>query len=286
MPPPDLPLVSPLDRALVLRAQPYFAALDPPTITALAALSVERFARPGEWLHHEGESMSQIAFLIEGTVSLMREGESLGEVTAPSGLGLASILADGGWTPGIVATTPTTYLALDVRSFRRLLAERFAFVRQIASALVREAPLPIIRGETPGRAEGEPSIVSTLIVAGHNPIFADLNLIALLELLRASTDLELERGAGYATKHDRMLLVVEGALRASSGPSHPSVEAGDVMGLDVLLGGARMETSWTAREATRIVEIPGSAYYDLLEGHAHAAASLLRYLARRVFALS
>ena len=280
----DLPLVSPLDRALFLAAQPYFDGLDAGVIATLATYAEERFARPGEWLHHEGEPIREISFLAEGEVSLMRGTRRLREISAPGGVGLASSLAELSWSPGIVATLPTVYLCLSVKEFAQILEDRFPLVLQIANTLSQQKQEDVLVGHRSDLREEPLDLIERIAAARRNPLFAKTNLIALVEIIRSSKEVRLVTGATLWTADTtpkNLALVLDGSLCGGAEGQSFDVGAGDLVGLDQLLATDSRQASLQAATASRILLIPKASYFDALEDHFDAAQCLLRHLARR-----
>jgi CRP-like cAMP-binding protein len=272
-----------MDRALFLRAQPYFSDLDASILATIATYSEERFLRPGEWLQQEGAEVRRLALLAEGEVSLLRGGETLKRISSPGGVGIIASLADARWTPGVVAIRPTVYLDLSIRDFFQILEDRFPFVLQIVRVLARERPEQVVRAERPRDVLVEPGLIGNIVVARRNPLFADMNLIALVELLRTATEIPLGPGSlelPSEGRGDAISLLVDG--RMSAGPSSDAVALapGDVVGLDAVFG-AGSGATWVARSPGRLLQIPRARYLDVLEDHFPAARALLRHLARR-----
>ncbi len=281
MPRREFSLASPIDRALFLRAQPTFAGLRPSEISALAMLCRERFARAGEWLHHEGTPMTRVAFLIDGEVRSMREGEPIRTFNAPATLGLAAAVTERDWNPGIVATEPTLFLTIESSELRYLLAEHTSLVLEIARSGLRERLPAIVRNEKPGSIDDAPGMVPALLALGQNPLFENVKLIGLIELVGASIERRLNEDAEYAQPSDAMVLVLRGALEragaAADGVAHP----GDLVGLGGFLDGPEPPSASIARGECRLLEIPHSGYRDLLEDHGDAGEQLLTYVIER-----
>ena len=266
---PELPLVSPLDRALFLRAQPYFDGLEPSIVASIATHAVERFARPGEWIQQEYEPVREVAFLAEGAVSVMRGDEVLTEITAPGGVGLAPALAGRRATPGIVATEPTVYLGVSYSSFLQLLEDRYPLLLQIAKTLCTLAPSAVAQGEVEPRAPklGTLDPVGRISFARGAPLLGDINLTLLLEILRSAEEVKLEAGHSLWQRGDverDLALVVEGELQLD-----------DLLATEAVTWGVR------ASVPSRVLRVPRERYIDVVEDDFDAGMHLLRYLAAR-----
>jgi CRP-like cAMP-binding protein len=283
---PELPLVSPLDRALFLRAQPYFEGLEPSIVASIATHAVERFARAGEWLLRENEPVREVAFLAEGSVSIMRGDEVLNEIKAPGGVGLAAGLAGRRATPGIVATEPTVYLGVSFASFLQLLEDRYPLLLQIAQTLSRLAPSALARveRELPQASLGHPlDPVERIALARSAPLLGEINLTLLIEILRSAREEILEEGRFLWRRGDAardLALVVEGEVEVGDS-GHAIARQGDLLGLDDLLGAESVTRDVCATQSSRALVLSRQRFIDVVEDDFDAGMHLLRYLAAR-----
>ncbi len=296
----ELPLVSPLDRALFLRAQPYLAGVDSSVIVALAEHSVERFFRRGEWLYPEHGPIRSIFFLSQGSVAAMRAGRRLLEITSPGGTGLAHVLARSPDPPGCRALSDSVCLEIALSSYLRLLEDRFPLVLQMAQVLSRllgEAEAELGLAET---SESKPDaaasaaaksldLVERIALARHSGFFRETNLTVLAELLhggsaRALAPDEALRPAGE--RAETLGLVEAGSLRATGRAGARWIGPGAVTGIQDLFSGLPAEEKLVAGpEGAVVLEIPRALYVDALEDHFDLSCELLAHLARRYVAL-
>jgi hypothetical protein len=87
-----LPLVSPVDRALFLRAQPYLEGVTSSVLASLATYSEERFYPAATRIREEGSAVDRIVFLGWGSVEVAEsEGPdaTYRTIEAPGAIGLA-----------------------------------------------------------------------------------------------------------------------------------------------------------------------------------------------------
>jgi CRP-like cAMP-binding protein len=279
-----LPLVSPLDRALFLAAQPYFSGLDASIVATLAAYTEERFARAGEWLHHEGESVRDVFFLAEGAVRLMREEQVLREVSSPAGVSVASALSGTNWSPGILATEPTVYLALPRTDFMQILEDRFPLLVQIATTLSQQDGHPVLSGNAPSRVPETLDLIGRIVAARLNPLFAETNLTVLIELLRSAEEIELSAGEHVwqqGTRDRGVIIPIEGTLCVHDGKTTAKVEPGDVVGLAELFCGESSTVVVDATTKARVLQISSEKMIDIIEDHFEVALIVLRHLSMR-----
>ena len=88
-----LPLVSPIDRAVFLKAQPYLSDLPSSAIATLAQYTEEHFFSEKESVYHAGVAPAHIYFLASGGVRTQYEGSSPFDILSPGGIGLIEHLA-------------------------------------------------------------------------------------------------------------------------------------------------------------------------------------------------
>jgi CRP-like cAMP-binding protein len=279
-----LPLVSPLDRALFLAAQPYFLGLDASIVATLAAYTEERFARAGEWLHHEGESVRDVFFLAEGGVRLMREEQVLREVSSPAGVSVASALSGTNWSPGIVATEPTVYLALPRTDFMQILEDRFPLLVQVATTLSQQDGHLVLAGNAPSRVPETLDLIGRIVAARLNPLFAETNLTVLIELLRSAEEIELSAGEPVWQQGNRdrgVIIPIEGTLCVDDGKTTAKAEPGDVVGLADLFCGDASTVVVAATTKVRVLQISNEKMIDIIEDHFEVALIVLRHLSMR-----
>jgi CRP-like cAMP-binding protein len=204
-----LPLVSPIDRALFLKAQPYLAGISPQMITVLAAHSEERDFRPGETIFAAGVLPDTIFFLSTGGVRIEYDGtatKNAFEVKAPGGVGLMEYLACSEQPPGVRAMVETQALAVDPRIFMQLVEEDFMLYQSIARTLGRAVldardalgpQRPPERGYPTGATGPLPEsldLVQKLVRAREAPFFENSNVTVMTELLRFQQPRRLEPG--------------------------------------------------------------------------------------------
>ena len=290
----ELPLVSPLDRALFLRAQRYLSGVDSSIIAALAGYTVERYFRRGEWLHAEHEPVRSFYFLSEGAVAATRSGRTVFEIRAPGGVGLAHVLARNPDPPGSQALVDTSCLEIAVSSYLQILEDRFPLVLQLARTLSRLS----LAGEHAGSSCGESppavagpaaparnlDLVDRIALARRSALFRESNLTVLAELLRGGRVRKLAPGevlAAHGEQAEALLLVESGTLRAERGGAAHRLEAGCIGGVHDLFTGAPREEALVAETEALVLEIGRGHFIDVLEDHFGLARDLLAHLARR-----
>lgn len=246
----SLPLVSPIDRALFLKAQPYLAGITPQMIAVLAAHSEEREFRPQETVFAAGVLPDTIFFLSTGGVRIEYAGtpsKTVFDVKAPGGVGLMEYLACSEQPPAVRATAQTQALGVDPRIFMQLVEEDFTLYQSIARTLggaildARNALGPRRPPEKgyPGGATGplpeSLDLVQKLVRAREAPFFRSSNVTVMTELLRFQQPRRLDAGETLWEAGDpvsSIALVLEGhctatAPRTRGGGAPKSVHRGN-----------------------------------------------------------
>ena len=143
-----LPLVSPVDRVLFLKAQGYIRGLPAEILSALALYTEERFYPAGSTIRPGGSVVEQIYFLGEGRVEIVDEKSSSQRtvsVDAPGIVGLPHYFAGVPRAPTVRASSDTVLLALDADDLDQILEDHFALLLQFARRSALEA-LTTLRG--------------------------------------------------------------------------------------------------------------------------------------------
>ena len=133
---PELPLISPLDRALFLRAHPFFQA-EPRALIAIAEHSREVRFSAGETLIVEGEENRCFFILVDGSVGAWDSGEKLYDIKPPATVGLVPVLAGRSLDSSVVALEETTALELEIDALLQILEDYFGLVLSMTGALAR-----------------------------------------------------------------------------------------------------------------------------------------------------
>jgi CRP-like cAMP-binding protein len=293
---PDLPLISPLDRALFLRAHPFFQ-VEPRSLIAIAEHSTERrFARGETLIEADGEIRS-IFILGEGSVTSLYKGERLFEVGSPGAVGTLALLAGRSVGSSFVAREETVALELDADVYLQILEDHFPLVLSLTVNLARD----IARDEeiarvAPGTAQAPPlppavlrsklDLVDRLSLVRRVRLFSDANLSLLTELFRGDAERHYEDGeplcrAGQVAESFEVL--VEGLVRLEDADaSRPGfVDAVGVVGWRDLFTGKPRVWSATACGPVRTLHVPRELYTDVLEDHSEHVLAVLGQLARR-----
>ncbi len=294
---PELPLVSPLDRVLFLRAHPYFRRLDAPLLAVLASHTVERHFRHGEVLIPEGEPNRFFYILGEGRVRTTETGRAFFDVSAPGGVGMLHTIARRSRETGAIALSDGLALEIEIESYLQIVEDHFPMVllhANVTSRLAAEAERAI--GLCPGCSERPRVAVSEVVESldlveclarvRRTELFARANLALLIELYRGHPERRLQAGeqlwqAGEPA--DSFGLVAEGVIELEDQTANGRgyCAPGDLIGLGDLF--TEWPRVWGARAKTDalILCVERSRYIDVLEDHFDHALDLLAQLASR-----
>ena len=294
-----LPLVSPLDRILFLKTQPYLLGQSPDVLTVLASYTEERFCSRGASLRSGATRVDEVLFLVEGSVEIdevSNPSEPSREVAAPGVIGLPHHFAGIERPPDVRALEDTLCLALDVGDLDQILEDHFSLLLSFAYRSGAES-LRVLqqlgpnrpnepgfrdeqRRETPARLD----LVQRLARARRAPLFERTNLTVLSELVRWEGLERLEPGEILWRKGDpidRMMLVLDGSLRLAEGSGTATAPSGAVVGAWEILSDARRTETWEAVSSCRLIPIRRDLFIDLLEDHFDFAVDYLRSCCER-----
>ena len=297
-----LPLVSPLDRALFLKAQHYLDHLPAEILAALASCSEERFFSAGSVVREPGVQSTPVFFLATGAVEFgAPDGvDAPGfRIEAPEAVGLAHLFAQTQFPPGIYAVEDTLLLEIAKRDFEQIIEDHFALFLQVAQANC-ESTIMLYRelGQDRPAAEGfrqatrdsthdpihkttsvELDLVHRLAQIKHVPFLEGTNLTILAEILRSCDPRRLEAGEAVWREGDpidELVLLLEGRAH-SEGPSGiHHAPAGATLGAWELFSEEPRIESWIAGEPCRIVSVSRALFIDLLEDHFEFSQAYLR----------
>ena len=299
-----LPLISPLDRILFLKAQPYLAGEPPEVLTALASYTEERFHAAGALVRAGHRPVEEILFIAEGSLEVERPTANGADragsgpprrIEAPGVVGIPHAGARALWAPAVRAAENTVLLALDIDDLDQIFLDHVGlllnFVRRTAEEALRaKRSLGMAREDEPGfdgverlDTPVELDLVHRLARARRAPFFRHTNLTLLGQLIRHEDVRRLEPGErlwSVGDPIDRMSLILDGAFQSEGPFGEVCAPAGAVVGSLEILIGSRREESWVAREVSRVLSIRRSLWLDLLEDHPELARDYHAYCCR------
>jgi CRP-like cAMP-binding protein len=292
----DLPLISPLDRALFLRAHPFFH-VEPKSLIAIAEHSHERRFARGEMLIEPDDEVRSIFILGEGSVTSFYEGQRLFDVGAPGAVGTLALLAGRSIGSSFVAREATVALELDADVYLQILEDHFPLVLSLTVNIARDlARDEEIAGVAPGTPEApalasarlgkELDLVDRLSLVRRVRLFSEANLGLLAELFRGDVERHYADGAnlcqaGQAAESFEVLINGLVRLEDADGNRPGYVDAVGVVGWrDLFTGEGRV---WSAKACgpVRTLHVSRELYTDVLEDHFEHVLAVLGQLSRR-----
>jgi CRP-like cAMP-binding protein len=299
-----LPLVSPLERALFLKAQPYLEGLSSGVLAVLASYSEERFYRAGGLIHEGGKPIDALYFLGRGEVVVegraadrTRRRAQDARVSAPGAIGLAHYFAGTHRPPAVYAAADTLCLTLSTADLDQILEDHFPLILQFTRTTCWHATLaqqalgpdrkkeqgfgPLLRREMPIEVD----LVQLLARMRKAPFFRNVNLTVLAEMIRGEEPEAIPAGRvlwSAGDPIDRLVFVLDGEFR-SRGP-YGCVRAGSgatIGSWELMVDGVRSE-DWLAEKPSRILSIPKELFADLLEDHFDFSVDYLKRISARL----
>lgn len=295
-----LPLVSPLDRALFLKAQPYFTGLAPNLLALLASHSEEAFYPAGSRVRRAGDPIEAVHFFGSGTFAIAHtfEGQTATfEVTAPGAIGLADHFAETPFPAEARAVVDSFCLTLSTTDLDQILEDHFSLVQQFARAS-GDSVVNLCKAladsrfdeagfeasdliETPAQLD----LVQRLSRARRAPFLKGTNLTLLAELIRLDEPERIAAGETIWNEGDpidRMVLVLDGRFRTNGRHGVARAGAGAMLGAwEIAATGPRFE-GWVAEVPSRTLSIERELFIDLLEDHFEFAQAFLRRLSEQI----
>ncbi len=297
-----LPLVSPIDRALFLKAQPYLDGVSSNVLTALASFSEERVYRVGEIIRPPGACIDRITFLGQGKIETLAPPASSSPariVDAPGAIGLAHHFAHSDRPPGARALTEALCLEISIGDFSQILEDHFSLTLQMARATVDQVQLSIERlKENRPPESGYPlntlretpvqlNLVERLARVREAAFFSSSRLGVIAELVRHETLQRFAEGEPIWKEKDsadQMAIVLDGRFRSKGPFGECEVGPGAQMGAWDVLGEGQHVEGWVAACPSRTLSIPKNLLVDLLEDHFDFAESYLDNVSRYLLA--
>ena len=288
-----LPLVSPLDRVLFLKTQPYLAGVSPSVLTALASYTEESVYRAGATIREPGAPVDRIVFIGGGQIEV--GGTTAGDhasrsISAPGAIGFAHHFAPAYDAPAVRARTDAMCLEIDVDDLDQILEDHFSALMQVAETTCLQATLtmralgdrrpPVVGYSQPtrGQTPSELDLVARLALLKQVPFLAGTNLGVLSELARFDPPRSLNVGEVLWREGeviDRMVVVLDGAFRSQGRFGSVLSPAGATIGAnEMFLEEPRFE-GWVAHEPSRVISIERELFIDVLEDHFEFAQTYL-----------
>lgn len=107
----------------LLKKVPLFSGCSKAELRALALTADELDLREGRVLTKEGQPGREFFVLIDGTVRVTKDGETVGELGAGDWLGEIALITNAPRTATVTATSPLRVLVVTDRAFRQVVNE-------------------------------------------------------------------------------------------------------------------------------------------------------------------
>jgi CRP-like cAMP-binding protein len=291
--------VGPVQRALILKTFPGFAALAGHEVAVLASITRERSFQAGEVIHEPGTPVIAFYLTVTGDVQVYHDGKPSKLFGPRSSIGgLASLTRDPAGSHA-VAVTDVLALEVDADDMQDVFEDNYRILLGVMRALatgLRQAQIQSGGGAAVAHT-------SRAIVVPNNPLnfvermffyrqtsnFASASIEALADMVQ---DVKEQRYApgdrlwAVGDMADASVLVVDGEIECSADGVAPFVfgQGFVVGGLDSLA----QETHWyeaRAKTPLRVLSLERTHLIDVLEDHVEMAMDLMRNLAKGVQAL-
>jgi CRP-like cAMP-binding protein len=281
------------ERLLHLRAVPVAAMVKPEVLHMIARyLEPRTFAR-GERLMEHGAPLASMHLLLEGKLTLLRDGKQVGEIAAPQTIGFLGILARANAPYDAIAHEDTRSLELSADALYELLEDHFslfdASLRYLSERLVQElielpeqalniAPEP---GEPiAGRAM---DYVERIVFIRSIRAFTSFNINALAVMTERMVEERHDAGVHLWSEGEPSNIIytlVAGTLRGQtkSGKTFEYGRGAVVGGMECI---ARVPRWYALESATPVVLLRGrqEVFLDLLEENFPMAMDFVSFMA-------
>ena len=120
-----------------LRRAPLFDGLSKKELGQLARVSEDMEIEPGQALTRQGDTGQEFFVIVDGTIDVAVDGESIGERGGGDFVGEIALLEDIPRTATVTAKTPLRVFVLTRQDFRRLVDDNPNVERKVMQALAR-----------------------------------------------------------------------------------------------------------------------------------------------------
>lgn len=279
------------DRVLTLRSYPMFEGLDDDAFLLLAEHGTSANYSDGEIISTEGEPLRSLCLVVEGEISVSRQGQVITVRKAGDAYGGLPVLARVPATLA-VAVGNTSTLEIPAPAFEAALTQNFSLLRSTlrqlgTSVLAMRGNLPSLPNGQSSVNEGtyyeQPRTLVERLINLRQGNFRHMNMEALIDLARSMVELRLPAGtllwsAGDASTH--ALHIDVGRVRCSERDGRSAtVGHGFTIGVLDVWTGSRV---YEARAETPLIafRIDIEGFLALLEAHPEVGLDLLRGFAR------
>ena len=122
-------------KADALSRCPFFAGLSRGELLALAKVTEDMDVQEGKVLTREGESGREFFVIVEGEVSVAKDGSEIRKLGSGDFFGEIALLEDRPRTATVTASTPLRFFVLTRQAFRSLLVHQPTIEEKVRDAL-------------------------------------------------------------------------------------------------------------------------------------------------------
>jgi CRP-like cAMP-binding protein len=227
-------------------------------------------------LQHEGMVPDAVHILLDGRVTIARQGEAPSSATPPAALGLEETLQGLPAQATVRAIDATVTLALPIEQLRTLLADNTDLVRGLFATLAEAGPRawPLVTPTGAGAqfaqlAENGVTAVEKVLALQRVPMFARVDAADMLALSRIARVSSFESGARLfdASTAPGLWIVLSGdvVLEALDGGSTIPVTTGDAIGASALMTGGAIGHAAEATRPVVTLRIDREEFFELIE---------------------
>ncbi|MGH3118433.1 MAG: cyclic nucleotide-binding domain-containing protein, partial [Gaiellales bacterium] len=261
-----------------LRHIPLFGSVSIDELFRIAGTGRQIRYETGQTLFQEGVIPAQIHFLLDGAVSVQREGSECGRIEPPAALGIEPVLQGSAMRETIRTLEPTACLALSTDEVRTLVSDNTELVQGLFRTLATRALPPAARLVVKG-GPGAAAAVASFVAEGLKPIgkvlvleqihvFGSVSAGEMLHLASIARPVALREGATLVSEAEApaIVAILEGrvSLESRGGGSPAIAEAGDAIGVLETLSGVGLECKAVVVHGGRALKIEREDLFDLL----------------------
>ncbi len=294
----DAPALSLVQRALILKTFPGFAALTANELAVMASICRERYFEAGATMLQPGVPVIAFYLIIEGQAQIIRQGRPAKTHGPRSTVGgLASLTGDPQGAHA-VALEDSICLEIDIEDIQDVFEDRFSILLGVLGAMART--LRELQQEIGGGAAITASkelsafdsdkplgLVERMFFLRSTTNFSYTSVEALADIADDATELRYESGETIWKAGDEgnySLMLVNGQVECSPEDGGAPFMFGPgfvVGGLDSIANVPRWY-SVVARGPVHGLRLDRATFFDVLEDHPGMAMAMLRSLARGV----
>jgi CRP-like cAMP-binding protein len=287
------------EKMLHIRQIPVGAMLPPPVLRVIAAHLQERRFAAGTRLMRRGEPIDGLHMLIDGGVTLTREGTSLGDLDAPQTLGFLGILARQDGPYDAIAKGEVRALELETDTLLELFEDHFELLAATLRYLAERLYFDML--ELPEEALGIPpselgpvpdrplDLVERVMFLRTSSGLTEASINALAVMARQMDEIRVSAGESFWKVGDPaegVFFVLKGTVHCKTADGRefrygPGTGAGGVESL------AGKERWYAATAETDVVGLRGRSHQlmDIFENQFRMAMDFAAMLARALIGM-